>query len=254
MDKQINKNQKQTKKPKKQNPKNPKHHYHGHRERLVKKINENPDALNDYEILESILFLIIPRKDTKPMAKDLLKKFGNLAEVLNAPAKELTDVDDVGVKTVQTLKLINAATNRQKLSKIIKTKKPVYDNWSDIYDYCINKTGYSKVEEFRILFINKKNILIADETHQKGTINFTPTYPREIVKRCLELGASGIILLHNHPSGDVTPSRNDIAITEKIIKTAEMMDIEVVDHIIVSKEGFASLRGMKLVSIWKDME
>ena len=234
--------------------KNPKPHYHGHRDRLRKKIIENPDTLNDYEILESILFLIIPRADTKPIAKKLLAKFNSLAEVLNTPITELKEVDDVGVKTAETLKLINAATHRQKLSNITKTKKPVLDRWTDIYDYCINKSGYNKIEEFRILFINKKNILIADEIHQKGTINFTPTYPREIVKRCLEIGATGIILLHNHPSGDVTPSREDINVTEKIIKTAETMDIEIVDHIIVSREGFTSLRGKKLVSIWKDME
>lgn len=233
-------------------------HYHGHRERLRKKIYEHSDAVDDYEILEAILFLLLPRIDTKPIAKNLISQFKTLAGVLNAPPKELMKIEGIRKTTALNLKIINAAASRQKLSKILNTKEPVIHKdpalhkWRDIFEYCIEKIAHSPVEEFRVLYINDKNMLIADEAHQTGTINFTPAYPREIVKRTLEIGASALILVHNHPSGDATPSKADVNITEKIIKIASTMEIEVLDHIIVSKNNFASMKGKKLVSIWKD--
>jgi len=221
-------------------------HYHGHRERLRTRFRDNGDtALADYEILELLLFRLIPRRDTKPIAKALLDRFGTLAGVFGAEAARLTEVKGVGEAVATDIKLI-AATAHRMLKSELKGKK-VLASWSSVVDYCHAAMAYETREQFRILFLDKRNALIADEVQQKGTVDHTPVYPREVVKRALDLSATAIILVHNHPSGDPTPSRADIDMTKTIIETAKPLGITVHDHIIIGKEGHASLKGLRLI-------
>jgi DNA repair protein RadC len=221
-------------------------HYHGHRQRLRDKFNAHGEApLADYELLELLLFRSIPRRDTKPIAKKLIDHFGSLAEVLGAGKALLCEIDGIGEATATDLKIIAASAQRMLKGQL--RGRQVLSSWSDLIDYCRAAMAFETREQFRILFLDKKNALIADEVQQTGTVDHTPVYPREIVKRALELSSSAIILVHNHPSGDPTPSRADISMTKTIIDTAEPLGISVHDHIIVGKDGHASLKGMQLI-------
>ncbi len=221
-------------------------HYHDHRERLRERFRETGGAsLRDYELLELLLFQAIPRIDTKPIAKALLQKFGSFGEVLGAPVTRLMEVDGIGEKAAQHLKVVHAAAQRF-LKEPVK-QRPLLDSWSSVIDYCRAAMGFEAIEQFRILFLDKRNTLIADEVQQSGTVDHTPVYPREVVKRALELGSTAIILVHNHPSGDPTPSRADITMTKSVIDIAKPLGITVHDHIIVGRNGHASLRGLQLI-------
>ena len=221
-------------------------HYHDHRERLRRRFHEiGGENLRDYEMLELILFQAIPRVDTKPIAKALLQRFGSFGEVLAAPVGRLTEVDGVGEKAAHHIKVVYAAAQRF-LKEPVK-QRPLLDSWSAVIDYCRAAMGFEPVEQFRILFLDKRNALIADEMQQIGTVDHTPVYPREVVKRALELSATAIILVHNHPSGDPTPSRADIQMTKSVIDIAKPLGITIHDHIIVGREGHASLKGLQLI-------
>jgi DNA repair protein RadC len=221
-------------------------HYHGHRERLRERFySAGADALSDYELLEMALFPALPRRDTKPLAKLLLKKFGSFAEVIHAPEARLREVDGIKDASVHQLKLIAAAANRIAKGEI--KRRIALSSWNDVIDYCRTGMAFADKEQFRILFLDKRNQLISDEVQQTGTVDHTPVYPREVIKRALELSATAVILVHNHPSGDPTPSQADIQMTKAIVDIAAPLGIAVHDHIIVGKNGHASLRGLKLI-------
>ncbi|MEM5472695.1 DNA repair protein RadC [Hoeflea sp. AS60] len=221
-------------------------HFHGHRDRLRQRFRDSGDrALADYELLELLLFRLIPRRDTKPIAKALLARFGSLPEVLGAPANLLTEVKGVGESVATDLKLVASIAHRM-LKGELKGRQ-VLASWTSVIEYCRAAMAFEAREQFRVLFLDKKNALIADEVQQTGTVDHTPVYPREVVKRALELSATAIILVHNHPSGDPTPSRADIEMTKLIIDTAKPLGITVHDHIIIGKDGHASLKGLKLI-------
>jgi DNA repair protein RadC len=221
-------------------------HYVGHRDRLRARFREaGTDALSDYEMLELVLFRALPRRDVKPLAKSLIAKFGSFAEVISAPEKRLREVKGIGDAAVIDLKIVQAAASRLARGQV--KGKTVLSSWSAVLDYCRTAMAFEDKEQFRILFLDKRNQLIADEVQQRGTVDHTPVYPREVVKRALELSANAIILVHNHPSGDPTPSRADIQMTQSIVEIAKPLGISVHDHIIVGKEGHASLKGLKLI-------
>jgi DNA repair protein RadC len=221
-------------------------HYHGHRERLRARFAETGgDALPDYELLELVLFRSVPRQDVKPIAKDLIKRFGTFAEVLAAAPARLTAVAGVGENVVLDLKIVEAAARR--LAKGAVAQRPVLSSWSSVLDYCRTAMAFMDKEQFRLLFLDKRNALIADEVQQSGTVDHTPVYPREVVKRALELSASALILVHNHPSGDPSPSAADIRMTREIVEAAKPLGITVHDHIIVGRNGHASLKGLRLI-------
>lgn len=201
-------------------------------------------ALEDYEMLELVLFRSIPQRDVKGLAKDLIARFGSLAEVLGAPVSRLLEVDGVGEATATDLKIVEAAGHA--LARGAVSRRTVLDSWSSVIDYCRAAMAFSHVEQFRILFLDKRNGLIADEVQQTGTVDHTPVYPREVLKRALELSASAIILVHNHPSGDPTPSQADVRMTREIADVARPLGVVVHDHIIVGRQGHASLKGLKL--------
>jgi len=221
-------------------------HYLGHRERLRARFSATGgDALADYELLELLLFRLIPRADTKPVAKALLARFGTLAEVLGASVNLLQEVKGVGPAVALDLKIIAASATRMARGEI--SGREVLSSWNQVLEYCRAAMAFEEREQFRILFLDKKNVLIADEVQQTGTVDHTPVYPREVIKRALELSATAIILVHNHPSGDPTPSRADIDMTKTIIDTAKPLGISVHDHIIIGKKGFASMKGLLLI-------
>ena len=221
-------------------------HYYGHRERLRERFREaGADALSDYELLELLLFRALPRRDVKPLAKSLLERFGSFAEAISAPEERLAEVKGMGDAGITEFKIVQAAASR--LLRGAVRKRPVLSSWSTVLDYCRTAQAFADREQFRVLFLDKRNQLIADELQQIGTVDHTPVYPREVVKRALELSATAIILVHNHPSGDPTPSRADIQMTQQIITVATPLGISVHDHIIVGKEGHASLKGLKLI-------
>lgn len=220
-------------------------HYHGHRERLRTRFRENPDGLPDYELLELLLFRAIPRKDVKPLAKQLLARFGSFAEVLAAPSARLREVDGVTEGTVTELKLVEAAAKRT--AKTLLGKRVTLSSWSAVIDYVRSAMAFADREEFRILFLDKRNGVLADEVQGRGTVDHTPVYPREVIKRSLELSASALVLVHNHPSGDLTPSNADIQMTRTIEEIAKPLGITLHDHIIVSREGHASFRSLGLI-------
>ena len=220
-------------------------HYHGHRERLRARFREaGAEALSDYELLELLLFRVMPRRDVKPLAKALVAKFGSFAEAIAAPPARLAEVKGLGEACITEFKVVQAASRF--LRGAVK-KRPVLSSWSSVLDYCRSAQAFADREQFRVLFLDKRNQLIADELQQTGTVDHTPVYPREVVKRALELSATALILVHNHPSGDPTPSRADVQMTQAIIDVAKPLGIAVHDHIIVGKEGHASLKGLKLI-------
>lgn len=221
-------------------------HYHGHRERLRDRFRKaGEDAVSDYELLELVLFRAIPQRDVKPLAKELVARFGSFAEVMAAPRARLKEIKGVGDAVVDELKIIHASAKR--ITRGEATKRTVLASWASVIDYCHTAMAYEDKEQFRLLFLDKRNQLIADEVQQTGTVDHTPVYPREVIKRALELSATALILVHNHPSGDPTPSRADIQMTQAIIDVAKPLGIAVHDHIIVGKDGHASLKGMKLI-------
>jgi DNA repair protein RadC len=221
-------------------------HYYGRRERLRELFREaGAEALSDYERLEAVLFRALPRRDVKPLAKTLIATFGSFAEVISAPVSRLAEVKGLGDATITELKLVQAAASRLIRGEV--KKRLVLSSWPAVLDYCRSAQAFADREQFRVNFLDKRNQLIADELQQVGTVDHTPVYPREVVKRALELSATATILVHNHPSGDPTPSRADIQMTQQIIAVAKPLGISVHDYIIVGKEGHASLKGLKLI-------
>lgn len=218
----------------------------GHRQRLRSRfMKAGGDALPDYELLELLLFAALPRGDAKPLAKRLLTRFGTFADAVAAPAATLREVPGMGDAAIAALKIVEAAAQRLGHEQVIN--RPVLSSWERLIEYCRIRLGRAEREHFRILFLNRKNVLIADEEQQRGTIDHTPVYPREVMKRALDLGASAIIMVHNHPSGDPEPSPGDVDMTREIRDTGVRLGIELHDHVIVSKTGHRSFRAMGLL-------
>jgi DNA repair protein RadC len=222
-------------------------HYLGHRERVRDRLEKiGAENFSDAELMEALLHVVIPRKDTKTLAKDLLKRFGSFSGVLSAPRERLLEVAGLGETTISHLKVVLGTAQRFARDRI-ETDKPVLSSWTALIDYCRSQMAFEDIEQFRILFLDKKNRLIADEVQQKGTVDHTPVYPREVIKRTLELSATALILVHNHPSGDPSPSSADVQMTRQINDIARPLGITVHDHIIIGKSGHASLKGLKLI-------
>lgn len=222
-------------------------HYSGHRDRLRQRfLKSGAEGCQDYELLEIVLFAAIPRRDVKPIAKQLIKEFGSLSAVLCASVGDLQKIKGLSENTAVLLKTVQALSIRMLRGEI--EKKPILSSWQKLIDYCYVTMAHEKREHFRVLFLNRKNQLMADEVQQIGTVDHTPVYPREIVKRALELGATAMILVHNHPSGDPTPSDSDIAMTEEVIKAAAALDILVHDHLIISQNGHISFKALGILS------
>ena len=218
----------------------------GHRERLRERFVEGgSQALPDYELLEMVLFRAIKRGDTKPIAKALMARFGTFAEVISAEPLRLMEVKGVGPAVATELKLIQAAALRLTRGQVLQ--RPLLASWNAIIEYCRAAMAFNEVESFRLLFVDKRNQLIADEVQQTGTVDHTPVYVRQVIKRALELSATAIIMVHNHPSGDPTPSLADIDMTKKIIAAGLATGILVQDHIIIGRKGNVSLRNLQLI-------
>ncbi|MDR3533942.1 MAG: DNA repair protein RadC [Rhodopila sp.] len=218
----------------------------GHRLRMRQRLlKAGPDSLADHEMLEMILFIALPRRDTKPIARALLTRFRTFGGVVGAPAPELMAVEGIGEAGAAALKLVQAAALRMMRKEV--AAQPVLSTWDRLTDYLTASMEHERIEHFRVLFLDGRNRLIADEVQGRGTINHAPAYPREVVRRCLELHASAVILAHNHPSGEPTPSREDVALTTEIARAAAMMGIAVHDHIIVGRGKWLSFRAEKLL-------
>lgn len=212
-----------------------------HRKRLRSRFMEGgAGAMPDYELLELVLFRAIPRQDVKPLARLLLDSFGDFNRVVTASPARLLSIKGVGDAVVQELKIIEASAQRMMRSRVMN--RAVLTSWDALLDYCHTSMAHRETEQFRILFLDRKNVLIADEEQAKGTVDHVPVYPREVVKRGLELNASALILVHNHPSGDPTPSDADISMTQQIKEAAEVLGILVHDHLIIGKDRELSFR------------
>ncbi|KQT11679.1 hypothetical protein ASG40_06465 [Methylobacterium sp. Leaf399] len=221
-------------------------HYLGHRERLRARFAQaGADALPDYELLELALFRAIPRRDVKPLAKALIRRFGSFAEVVSAEPARLSEIEGVSAGVVADLKLIEAAGHR--LARGAIAARPLLSSWAALIEYCRATMAFAPREHFRVLFLDRRNHLIADEVQGRGTVDHTPVYPREVARRALELSATAIILAHNHPSGDPTPSAADIRMTREIVAVLDPLGIVVHDHVILGRDGHASLKGLKLI-------
>ncbi|HUN10830.1 MAG TPA: DNA repair protein RadC [Rhabdaerophilum sp.] len=218
-------------------------HYLGHRARLRDRFTQSPEALPDYELLELVLFRSIARGDVKGLAKALIARFGTFAEVVAAPPELLMEIKGVGPAVVHDLKLVEQASRRVAIGAV--RNRQVLG--SSVVEYCRTAMAFAEREEFRLLFLDKKNGLIGDEVMHRGTVDHTPVYPREIVRRALQLNASAVILVHNHPSGDPAPSRADIEMTNEIVALAEPLGITVHDHLIVGRKGHSSFRALGLI-------
>ncbi len=217
-----------------------------HRKRLRERfLQGGANAMLDYELLELVLFRAIPRQDVKPLAKRLLAVFGDFNHVISAPQPRLREVSGVGQAVVQELKIIEAAAQRLGRAKVIN--RNIISSWAALMDYCKTAMAHCDIEQFRILFLDRKNTLIADEEQQRGTVDHVPVYPREVAKRALELNASAVILVHNHPSGDPAPSQADIQMTAKVEQALEAVGVSVHDHIIIGKAEDASFRSLGLL-------
>lgn len=227
-------------------PNTPAPHYLGHRDRARQRLRKVGDeALQDYELLELLLFRSIQRADTKPLAKALLARFGSLNAVLNAPEHLLKEVKGCGSSIAFDLRLISAVVKRSARGEVMN--QVVMDAWSKVVQYCVAAMAHEEIEQFRILFLDRKNRLIADEVQQRGTVDHTPVYPREVIRRALELSSTAIIVVHNHPSGDPTPSHADIEMTKTLIDAGKPLGITIHDHIIIGKYGQISMRGLKII-------
>ncbi|WP_417463356.1 RadC family protein [Kordiimonas sp.] len=221
-------------------------HLNGHRARLRERfLKGGADALADYELLELILFLAIPRRDVKPLAKDLIERYGSYAGVLSADVESLRAAPGLGDTAVAAIKSVQASALR--LARAGASTRPVMSNWSAVTDYLQGAMAHIPREQFRVLFLDRKNALLKDEVLSDGTIDEAAVYPREVVRRALELDATALILVHNHPSGDPTPSRADVVMTKNIIDTCERIGIRVHDHIIVGKTGQSSFKELGLM-------
>lgn len=221
-------------------------HHIGHRDRLRQRFTDGgSEALPDYELLELLLFRSIPQRDVKPLAKQLIQHFGSFAEVIGAPPGRLREIRGVGESVALDLKIVEAALKR--VAKGAIGKRPVLSSWTAVIDYCRMAMAFAEREQFRILFLDKKNALIADEVQQTGTVDHTPVYPREVMRRALELSATALILVHNHPSGDPTPSGADMRMTRELVDIAKPLGISIHDHIIVGRDGHASFKGLGLI-------
>lgn len=222
-------------------------HYFGHRERLRDRfLRVGKDAFADYELLELILFRAIPKGDVKPLAKSILEHFdGDFNSALTAPANELLKIDGVGPAIVGEMKIVEAVAQRLAQSRVLH--KNAVSSWDELMHYCKSVMAHREIEQFRVLFLDRKNFLIADEEQGRGTVDHVPVYPREVVKRGLELNASAIILLHNHPSGDPSPSQADLDITNQIIQACDSVNIEVFDHVVIGKGEDFSFRANGLI-------
>lgn len=217
-----------------------------HRARLRERfLVGGADALPDYELLELVLFRAIPRRDVKPLARHLLEVFGDFNGVVSAPLSRLRDVDGVGDAVATELKIVEAAAHRLARSRVLK--RPVVSSWDALLDYCQTSMAHRDIEQFRVLFLDRKNVLIADEPQARGTVDHVPVYPREVVKRALELNASALILVHNHPSGDPTPSQADIDMTDQIQTAADALGITLHDHLVIGKSTELSFRAEGLI-------
>jgi DNA repair protein RadC len=222
-------------------------HHAGHRERVRERFNRVGGAnFTDGELLEAVLHVSIPRKDTKDLAKLLLRRFGSFSAVLGAPRERLAEFGLLGDITVTNLKVIAAAAERFGKDQV-STQQPILASWQALIDYCRVAMAFEDIEQFRVLFLDKKNRLIADEIQQKGTVDHTPVYPREVIKRALELSATALILVHNHPSGDPSPSSADVQMTRQINDVAKPLGIMLHDHIIIGKSGHASMKALRLI-------
>jgi len=220
-------------------------HYYGHRRRLRERmVAAGAESLPDYELLEMLLFAANPQGDVKPAAKLLLAHFGGFGKVLSADPDALSEAG-LGLAGIAAIKSVREAALR--LMRLELQEQPVVNSWDKLIDYCNAQVAHNKVEEFHILFLDRKNVLIKHERQQRGTIDHTPVYPREVVKRALDLGAAAIILVHNHPSGDPTPSKADIAVTQDIKKAAAPLGVTLHDHIIIGRNGHTSLRDLGLI-------
>ncbi|MCQ0969243.1 DNA repair protein RadC (plasmid) [Paracoccus sp. TK19116] len=217
-----------------------------HRARLRDRFMQGgADALPDYELLELVLFRAIPRQDVKPLARRLIDHFGDFNRVLSATPARLADVPGVGQAVVTEFKIVEAAAQRLARARVMN--RPILSSWDSLLDYCHTAMAHRETEQFRVLYLDRKNVLIADEAQAQGTVDHVPVYPREIVRRALELNASALILVHNHPSGDPTPSQSDIAMTARIEAAAGSMDITVHDHLIIGKSRELSFRAQGLL-------
>ena len=226
-------------------PAPPKPHYHGHRGRVRERVlKAGVEPLADYELLELLLFYSIERIDTKPLAKALLERFGTLGDVFAAEPAQLREFE-IDQRTLVHFKAMREVGRRLAERKV--KDMPVLTNWQQLIDYCHTALAHEKTEQFRILFLDRKNVLIADEVQQRGTIDHTPVYPREVVKRALALNAAALILVHNHPSGDPKPSRDDIEMTREIKTAADALGIAIHDHLVIGRKGHASFRSLGLL-------
>ena len=225
---------------------NAKPSHSGHRGRLRQRfLQRGPGALADYEMLELLLFQAIPRRDTKPIAKALIARFGSYGAVLRAEVDALVQVEGVREVTAVALRAVADAAERLAREEVID--RPVLSSWDRLVAYLRIAMTHHDTERFRVLFLDVKNTLIADEEQQTGTVNHTPVYPREVVKRALELGASAIILVHNHPSGDPEPSKADIRMTNEVRDAGAKLGIALHDHVVVAKGGHTSFKSMGLL-------
>lgn len=216
-------------------------HRHAHRDRLRTRFTQGgADAVPDYELLEMVLYRALPRGDTKPLAKQLLQRFGDLNHVLAAPPARLREVAGVGARVIFELKLMEAVGHRMARAQVIG--KPILSSWDALLRYCQTAMAHRDLEQFRVLYLDRKNVLIADEPQASGTVDHVPVYPREVVKRALELNASALILVHNHPSGDPSPSQADIEMTYAIRDAAQVLGLVIHDHLIIGKAREISFR------------
>ena len=217
-----------------------------HRARLRDRfLQGGATAMPDYELLELVLFRAIPRQDVKPLARRLIETFGDFNRVLTAPAARLEQVTGVGPAVITELKIVEAAAQRMARARVMH--RPVLTGWDALLDYCHTAMAHREIEQFRVLYLDRKNVLIADEEQARGTVDHVPVYPREIIRRALELNASALILVHNHPSGDPTPSDADIAMTARIAQAADSMGIVIHDHLIIGKSRELSFRSQGLL-------
>ncbi len=221
-------------------------HYHGHRARLRERLLQaGSEAVADYELVELVLFRAIPRRDVKPLAKALIARFGSFAEAIAAEPARLAELEGMSQGAIAEFKIVEAGAKR--FAKGVARKRLPVGSFSAVVDYCRTAMAFDAREEFRVLFLDRKNGLIADESQGVGTVDQTPVYPREVVRRALELSATAVILVHNHPSGDPTPSTQDVKMTLDIIAVAQPLGVAVHDHIIVGRDGHASLKGLRLI-------
>ena len=221
-------------------------HYNGHRARLRERLLQaGPEAVADYELVELVLFRAIPRRDVKPLAKALIAHFGSFAEAIAAEPARLAEVEGMSQGAIAEFKIVEAGAKR--FAKGVARKRLPVGSFSAVVDYCRTAMAFDPREEFRVLFLDRKNGLIADESQGVGTVDQTPVYPREVVRRALELSATAVILVHNHPSGDPTPSTQDVKMTLDIIAVAQPLGVAVHDHIIVGRDGHASLKDLRLI-------